>query len=615
MLFNGEQVGSGSGPQTDVAVDPIDGTTLTSVGPAERAVGHRARAARLDVLPGCRAVHGEDRHRSGGRRRDRHQRAGRREHPAGREGQRASARRRSRSRSSIGRATTDMIAEIREAGARVFLITDGDVAGAIVAATPRTEVDLLMGIGGTPEGVVAAAALKCLGGVDPGQALSARRRRAPRRSWRRATTSTGSCDTDDLVAGDDVFFAATGVTDGYLLDGVHVLARRRDHVLDGDALALGHDPLREVRPPLREARALLADRLPALAGERVHTGGGLHDAAIGDQRAQRRQGPPRERRASRTDRGSRRGAPGPGSRSSAAARRRPRGPRAPPPRDVIRSRSASANRSTCSGSAIVNGSAHGDTMSSVTPSAANASARSRTCSIDPLSVSARQESHVSSRIASPGNAARARSKAARASSSVRPTVPYRPTDRPNVAGSRPASSQAARTPSSAAAYASGAIRHTVFHPAPDRAAARRSRGPPLPPTQIGIGRWTGGGVSRPSCSDQTRPSWLRGSAPTNSPEVIASASSSASNRSPTVPKREPERVELLLEPARPRDRPRRGPPRGDPIVAAAFATSAGCRNGRAHHEDAEPDPRRHRGDRGERGLGLERRDRFVRPAP
>ena len=67
MLFNGEQVGSGSGPQTDVAVDPVDGTTLTSVGPAQRAGGHRARATRRDVLPGSRALHGQDRHRSGGR--------------------------------------------------------------------------------------------------------------------------------------------------------------------------------------------------------------------------------------------------------------------------------------------------------------------------------------------------------------------------------------------------------------------------------------------------------------------------------------------------------------------------------------------------------------------
>jgi fructose-1,6-bisphosphatase II len=113
----------------------------------------------------------------------------------------------------------DMIAEIRAAGARVLLITDGDVAGAIVAAIPRTEVDLLMGIGGTPEGVVSAAALKCLGGAIQGKLY-------PRNDEERASLLADGfdldqvLDADTLAAGDDLFFAATGITDGYLLEGV-----------------------------------------------------------------------------------------------------------------------------------------------------------------------------------------------------------------------------------------------------------------------------------------------------------------------------------------------------------------------------------------------------------
>jgi fructose-1,6-bisphosphatase II len=113
----------------------------------------------------------------------------------------------------------DMIREIRETGARIALITDGDVAGAIVAATPRTEVDMLIGIGGTPEGVVAAAALKCLGGAIQGRLY-------PRNDEERQALLDDGFDldrvlsADDLAAGDDVFFAATGITDGYLLEGV-----------------------------------------------------------------------------------------------------------------------------------------------------------------------------------------------------------------------------------------------------------------------------------------------------------------------------------------------------------------------------------------------------------
>jgi fructose-1,6-bisphosphatase II len=114
----------------------------------------------------------------------------------------------------------DMIGRVREVGARVHLITDGDVAGAIAAATTRTSgLDLLLGIGGTPEGVVAAAALKCLGGAMQGRLF-------PRDDGERQQLLDAGYDiervltTDDLVAGQDVFFAATGITDGSLLRGV-----------------------------------------------------------------------------------------------------------------------------------------------------------------------------------------------------------------------------------------------------------------------------------------------------------------------------------------------------------------------------------------------------------
>jgi fructose-1,6-bisphosphatase II len=112
-----------------------------------------------------------------------------------------------------------IIRAVRDVGARVYLITDGDVAGAISAATPRAGVDLLIGIGGTPEGVVAAAALKCMGGAIQG-------RLAPRNDEERDTLLAAGLDpervlfTDDLVSGKDVFFAATGITDGSLLRGV-----------------------------------------------------------------------------------------------------------------------------------------------------------------------------------------------------------------------------------------------------------------------------------------------------------------------------------------------------------------------------------------------------------
>ncbi len=218
MLYNGEAVGNGSGPRVDVAVDPIDGTRLTAVGQpnalsvlalAERgsmffpgaavymekvATGPDAADA-LDVTaPPAENVRRVAKAKGVGPEeitvvildRDRHH---------------------------------DMIAEVREAGARVFLITDGDVAPAIAAARPGTGVDILMGIGGTPEGVVAAAALQCLGGAIQSRLY-------PRNDEERAALEDGGydvsavLDTDDLCGGNDVFFAATGITNGSLLRGV-----------------------------------------------------------------------------------------------------------------------------------------------------------------------------------------------------------------------------------------------------------------------------------------------------------------------------------------------------------------------------------------------------------
>ena len=219
MLYNGESVGNGAGPQVDVAVDPIDGTRLTSLGQpnalsvvavAERdtmffpgaavymekvAVGPGAIGA-LDITAppeeNVRRVA-----RAKGVRpeditvvildRDRHQ---------------------------------EMIEACRGAGARVYLITDGDVAPAIAAARPDSGIDMLMGVGGTPEGVIAACALKCLGGDMQGRLY-------PRNDEEREQLESAGYDISDvltidtLFSGKDVFFAATGITNGALLRGVH----------------------------------------------------------------------------------------------------------------------------------------------------------------------------------------------------------------------------------------------------------------------------------------------------------------------------------------------------------------------------------------------------------
>jgi fructose-1,6-bisphosphatase II len=218
MLYNGEEVGNGEGPGVDVAVDPVDGTTLTANG-EPNALSVIALAARGAMFFPGPAVYME-KVATGAEAKDAIDVTAPPEenirHVAKAKGVRpeevvVTILDRPRHR--------DMIQACRDVGARVFLIRDGDVAGAISAALPRTGTDLLLGIGGTPEGVIAAAALKCLGGSMQGKLF-------PRNEDERRRLLDDGYDldrvlaTDDLVAGDDVFFAATGVTDGALLEGV-----------------------------------------------------------------------------------------------------------------------------------------------------------------------------------------------------------------------------------------------------------------------------------------------------------------------------------------------------------------------------------------------------------
>jgi fructose-1,6-bisphosphatase II len=219
MLYNGENVGNGSPPDVDVAVDPIDGTrplafgrsnSLATVAIAPRgtmfdpgpfvymnklAVGSEAkgkiniemtitenlkaiaRAKRKDVEDLTTIILDRDRHK-------------------------------------------EMIAEIRQAGARIRLIPDGDVAAALMTAWPNSGVDVLIGVGGTPEGVIAACALRAMGGEIQGK-LYARDEDELRRGHEAGYDFDKILTMDDLVSSEDVFFAATGITDGELLKGVH----------------------------------------------------------------------------------------------------------------------------------------------------------------------------------------------------------------------------------------------------------------------------------------------------------------------------------------------------------------------------------------------------------
>ena len=223
MLYNGERVGRGEGPEVDVAVDPLEGTRLTALGQpnaiAVIAVAERGSmlfpgaAVYMDkIAVGAEAAGVVDIEAT----------------PADNVRRVAEAK-----GLEVGDVTVivlererhdTLIAELREAGARVNLIRDGDVAPAIAAAQPFTGVDMLMGIGGTPEGVISAAAIKCLGGAIQGKLW-------PRNGDERQQLVDAGYDvdavltTDDLVASDNVFVAATGVTSGALLRGVRSSAQ------------------------------------------------------------------------------------------------------------------------------------------------------------------------------------------------------------------------------------------------------------------------------------------------------------------------------------------------------------------------------------------------------
>jgi len=218
MLFNGERVGDGIGPACDVAVDPIDGTTLTAKGMnnAISVIAVAERGAMYDPS----AVFYMEKIATGPEAADVVDITA----PVAENIRRvAKAKRLSPSEITVvilDRPRHEKLArEIREAGARIKFITDGDVAGAVEAARENTGIDLLMGIGGTPEGIIAACAMKCLGGVIQGRLM-------PRDDAEREKAIAAGHDlsrvltTNDLVTGDDVFFAATGITDGELLRGV-----------------------------------------------------------------------------------------------------------------------------------------------------------------------------------------------------------------------------------------------------------------------------------------------------------------------------------------------------------------------------------------------------------
>jgi fructose-1,6-bisphosphatase II len=222
MLYNGEIVGDGVGPECDVAVDPIDGTTLAAKG-MNNAVSVLAVSPRGSMYDPSAVFYME-------------------KLATGPEAadvvdiRMPIAENIARIAKAKGSAPDDvtvvildrprhepMVDEIRETGARIRFITDGDVAGAIMAARPDTGVDMLLGVGGTPEGIITACAMKCLGGVIQGRLW-------PRDDDERNKALDAGLDldqvlsTDDLVSGDDVFFVATGITEGELVQGVRYRA-------------------------------------------------------------------------------------------------------------------------------------------------------------------------------------------------------------------------------------------------------------------------------------------------------------------------------------------------------------------------------------------------------
>ena len=224
MLYNGEHIGDGSPPQVDIAVDPLEGTRLCALGMpnALAVIALAERGAMFDPGP---CVYME-------------KMAGLEEiadlldldRPLGKTIELVAERR----EMDVGDVMVvvldrprheEGIQAIRDAGGRVRLITDGDVAGALLAVSPRTPATLLWGIGGTPEGVISAAGIKCMGGAMVGRLW-------PRDDDERKAAEDAGYDVsriltqDDLVKGEDAFFSATGVTDGDVLQGVRYHGQR-----------------------------------------------------------------------------------------------------------------------------------------------------------------------------------------------------------------------------------------------------------------------------------------------------------------------------------------------------------------------------------------------------
>jgi fructose-1,6-bisphosphatase II len=219
MLYNGEQIGNGEPPQVDIAVDPLEGTTLTAKG-MPRALSVIALSERGSMFDPGPCVYME-KLASGEQFADLLDL----DRPMP-ETLKLVAERKGTDIGDVMVIMLDrprheeMLETIRAAGARVRLISDGDVSAALLAVSERSTVDLLWGIGGTPEGVIAAAAIKCTGGQQIGRLW-------PRNAEeRRAALDQGydlerQLTVDDLVASEDCFFSATGVTDGDVLEGVH----------------------------------------------------------------------------------------------------------------------------------------------------------------------------------------------------------------------------------------------------------------------------------------------------------------------------------------------------------------------------------------------------------
>jgi fructose-1,6-bisphosphatase II len=260
MLYNGEHIGDGSPPEVDIAVDPLEGTRLTALG-MPNAISVIALAPRDTMFDPGPCVYMEK--IAGGAEvadlldLDR---------PLG-ETVRLVADRKGTDVNDVMVVMLDRerhaegIKAVRDAGARVRLITDGDVAGALLAVSDDTPVDLLWGIGGTPEGVLAASGIKCIGGQLLGRLW-------PRSDEERQAALDAGYDlervltVDDLVAGDDVFFSATGVTDGDVLQGVRYAGRGAHATTDSIVMRSRSGTVRTIRA--RHNRAKLREVMSAV---------------------------------------------------------------------------------------------------------------------------------------------------------------------------------------------------------------------------------------------------------------------------------------------------------------------------------------------------------------